>query len=388
MTANSPLSKSELADRPAPRTIRLRGVNVNNLKGIDLDIPHGQLLCLCGLSGSGKTSLALDTLFAEGQRRYIECFSPYTRQFLKQWNKPQADRIDGIPPAIAVTALRGKGTSRTTIGSITETIEYLRLLYSRVASPVCPDCDIQVVAHSPQSIAAELNTREIGTRFQITFPIQCPSLQEFESRIGELRANGFRRLISNGRSVEIDDAAQLALEYQQDQQRIQVVVDRLTIDATGTKRTIESLETALQHGSGATVVLVESSSPVATEIDGRRFEVLRFQNRLQCGRCQREFQAAEPNLFSHTSPHGACHQCGGFGNVPFADIDKIVPEMDKSIRQGAIARWNSPAYQHELEELIAIAPHHELPLDVPFRDLESRHIELLWKGERRESLVG
>ncbi len=363
MTGNSPIEPAAMVIPVSPRSIRLRGVHVNNLKGIDLDIPHGQLLCLCGLSGSGKTSLALDTLFAEGQRRFIECFSPYTRQFLKQWDKPNADRIDGIPPAIAVTATRGKGSSRTTIGGATETVEYLKLLFSRVGMPVCPDCDLPVRVYSPQSIAAELNQREIGTRIQIIFPIQCPSLQDFESKIEELRASGFRRLIAMGGSHDIDNAGQLALDFSLDQQPMWVVVDRLVVDSSVQKRMIESLETAMRHGSGSVIVLTESISAGTTEIDGRRFDVWRFQNRLVCVNCNRKFQPAEPNLFSHNSPQGACPGCQGVGYMPYSDIDKILPDQDKSIRQGAIAPWNTPAYLARWRSLKACESCHGMRLN-------------------------
>ncbi len=374
--------------------IRLRGVRVHNLKNVNLDIPHGQLVCLCGLSGSGKTSLALDTLFAEGQRRYIECFSPYTRQFLEQWDKPDADRIDGIPPAVAITALRSSPSSRATVGSVTEAIEFLRLLFARVAELTCPECGIPVRQHSPQSVAEQLQSIDAAAakspqvrRLHIAFPVVGQSPGELKSRLGELQRGGFRRLITDDASVEIEAIAK-HLPEKEFPQRLLVVVDRLTTGAASASRLTESIETAMRHGNGEVFVLVESSSTEAQVVDGRHFDLQVFRNRRVCSGCQREFPQPEPGLFSFNNPRGACPNCEGFGSIHFLDVDKIVPDSNKSVREGAIAPWNSPAYEHELEELISVAPHHDFPVDAPFRELEPRHVDLVWKGDRPREFGG
>ncbi len=380
-----------VASDPAVGVIQLRGVRVNNLKDVDLDIPHGQLLTFCGLSGSGKTSLALDTLFAEGQRRYIECFSPYTRQFLHQLEKPEADEIQGIPPAIAVTASRKSGNARTTVGTVTEVIEFLRLLFARTAELVCPDCQRAVTCNSPQDVTSELAEIQEGRRLQIAFPVSWQSAGERESVLSDLRRNGFRRVIFQGSSGEVDgligdsDTSDEAAE-------LQVVVDRLKTSSDLPSRCTESLETAYFYGHGHAAVLLElpagAKSDAAQTIDGRLWERRGYCNHLICGNCQRGFSEPEAALFSFNSPHGACPECEGFGSVHYIDMDKIVPDPSKTLREGAIVPWKSPAYQHELDELIAIADQHDLPLDVPFSEMGKEHLDLIWQGDRANDFGG
>ncbi|MEX2174252.1 MAG: excinuclease ABC subunit UvrA [Pirellulaceae bacterium] len=343
--------------------IELRGVAVHNLKEIDLDLPLGRLIAVCGVSGSGKTSLALDTLYAEGQRRYIESFSLYTRQFLQRLDKPQAERIDGIPAAIAVTRDDVSRSSRATIGTATETIDYLRLLYAKIGRLVCPACDRPVERSSPESAARQLAELPDAARLMVAFAVVPAQGETIEELTARLQGEGFVRTTTVGGSLL-------------------VVVDRLSGGSAAGKRLRESLETAFQHGNGRAVALVElaagataglPSSVAAAEspfvIDDRPWRRLDFSTRLECPSCSRQFADPEPRRFSFSSPLGACPKCEGFGNVIELDMERIVPDDGKSIREGAIACWNTPAYKHELEELLALAADYDIPADVPFRDL-------------------
>ena len=416
--------------------ISLRGVRVHNLKSIDLDIPHRKLIVLCGLSGSGKSSLALDTLYAEGQRRYIESFSAYTRQFLQRLEKPEADRIDGIPPAIAVAGRSASRSSRSTVGTATETSDYLRLLYARIGEIFCSRCGQQVRRDSPQSTADRLGQLAAGTRFMIAFPIRLGEGEEPAQLVASLKEEGFIRLIAGGRTVNLaeglgtrgwgpgarDEGSGFRVQGSETAKALEgpssltpspqplapwyVVVDRLTAGTAG-QRVRDSLETALAKGRGRCCVFVEDGlpgeeqerceggtgdSPVpdsphgqdacATRclIDGRPWRRTGFSTQLACEDCNLEYPEPEPRLYSFNSPLGACPQCEGFGNVIDIDMDLIVPDPRKTLRDGAIAPWNSPAYQHELEELLALAADYGVPVDVPFRQLEPRHLELIRNG--------
>ncbi len=375
------------AATPTKGLIRLRGVRVNNLKNLDLDIPHGQMLSLCGLSGSGKTSLALDTLFAEGQRRYIECFSPYTRQFLDQWEKPEADAIDGIPPAIAVTASRYRGNARTTVGTVTETIEYLRLLFAHSATISCFECGSPVTRNSPQEVVQFLEGLPGSSRFQIAFPVHWESNEQFRATVSDIQRNGFRRVIVGGASYTSESLVDWVNRVPSSVNELLVVVDRLKTGVLNESRCAESLESAFFYGQGRAVVLIESAQG-GEVIDGVTCTRHHYIDRLICGQCQTEFPVPEASLFSFNSPRGACPTCEGFGSIHFLDIAKIVPDPSLSVKQGAIAPWNSPAYQHELQELIEIAEHHQFPLDLPFGKLSESQLELVWRGDRARDFGG
>lgn len=371
---------------PDSGCIQLRGVRVNNLKGLDLDIPHGQFLALCGLSGSGKTSLALDTLFAEGQRRYIECFSPYTRQFLEQLEKPDADRIDGIPPAISVSATRHRSNARTTIGSVTESIDYLRLLFSQIAEITCFQCNQLVRRNSPQQVLSEIKDKPADLKFQIGFEVHWETAEQLQATISDIKRNGFRRVVVGDTSYETDGIP-LPNFITPNIDSMVVIVDRLKTGKLQAVRCIESLETAFFYGQGSAVVLTEGAEG-SLRIDGVAFDKSVYSNRLVCDGCDTPFPEPDAGLFSFNNPKGACPTCEGFGSVSFLDIDKIVPDPSRSISQGAIVPWNSPAYQHELEELTALAPVHDFPLDKPFSELSEDHLKLLWEGDRDRDFGG
>lgn len=357
----------------ATGTISLRGVAVHNLKQVDLDIPRGKLVVFCGLSGSGKTSLALDTLYAEGQRRYIDSFSAYTRQFLERLEKPAAERIDGIPPAIAVTHKNTSRSSRSTVGTATETSDYLRLLFAKIGQLFCLGCGQEVRRETPQSTAARLKENPPGTRLILAFELPADEATNLELALATLREQGFLRLIVGNKTVHLGESIPGNL-IENGSQPIFVVVDRLTADETSDKRLTDSLEMAFAKGAGKCHVFVEAhaqetSAGQAISIDDRVWHHITFSNLLRCEACGRDYPELEPRLFSFNSPLGACPDCEGFGNVIGIDMDLIVPDSAKSIREGAIAPWSTPAYEHELQELMALADDYGVPVDVPFRDL-------------------
>jgi excinuclease ABC subunit A len=347
----------------AGRQIELRGVAVHNLKEVDLDIPLGRLVAVCGVSGSGKTSLALDTLYAEGQRRYIESFSLYTRQFLERLDKPAAERIDGIPASIAVTRDDVSRSNRTTIGTATESIDYLRLLFAKIGRLVCPACDRAVIRSTPESAREQVAALPAGTRLMIAFPAQPAEGESLAQLTARLQSQGFVRTVSTG-----DEA-------------LLVIVDRLTAGEQAQSRLRDSLETAFTHGSGRATVLVEDSA-------GHALPRLDFSTRLECTTCGRVFADPEPRHFSFNSPLGACPTCEGFGNLVDWDMQLIVPQPAKSIREGAIAPWNTPAYKHELQELLALAPEYGIPVDVPFAELTEEHLRLIREGVSERDFGG
>jgi excinuclease ABC subunit A len=385
----------------SPHHIALRGVEVHNLKGIDLDIPHRKLVVLCGVSGSGKSSLALDTLYAEGQRRYIESFSAYTRQFLQRLERPDADRIDGIPPAIAVTSRNGHRSSRSTVGTATETNDYLRLLFARIGQVYCVRCGQQVRRHTAQNSAEMLRALPQGTRYLIAFGLE-PSDDENPGRLAAgLREEGFVRVIVGDRLVhlgETSDAGALVATAG----TCDVVVDRLTAGMSAEDRIRDSLEMAFTRGKGRCVVFVEESGvsgdgapavdglPRGTPclLDGQPWRRIVFSTQLACGDCGLEYPMPEPRLYSFNSPLGACPKCEGFGNIIDLDMELIVPDRRKSIQEGAIAPWNSPAYAHELDELLALAPDYGIPVDVPFARLEPEHLERIQNGVPERNFGG
>jgi len=395
--------------------ISLRGVEVHNLKSVDLDVPHRKLIVICGLSGSGKSSLALDTLYAEGQRRYIESFSPYTRQFLQRLEKPDAERIDGIPPAIAVTGRNGNRSSRSTVGTATETSDYLRLLFAKIGQVVCRGCGQPVRRDSPQSAAEELQSLADGARYMVAFP---PAVQP-GSDPAQLAAaaveDGFVRWIADGRTVNLAEQPYRAGSVEPPPGEIYVVVDRLSAGGVEPGRLRDSLETVFAKGRGKCCALVEEKeeeTPAAIDppspqpspasgrgsdppspqpspasgrgsvvtIDGRPWRRLTFSTELACEDCGRSYPTPEPRLYSFNSPLGACTNCEGFGNIIDVDMELVVPDRAKTIREGAIAPWNSPAYAHELEELLALAADYGLPVDVPFSQLAAEHVELITRG--------
>jgi excinuclease ABC subunit A len=375
---------AETTSRDRTRTaIELRGVRVHNLQSIDVDIPLKKLTVITGVSGSGKSSLAFDTLYAESQRRYIESFSTYARQYLERLDKPDADRIDYLPPAIALRQRSSRGNRRSTVATATEILDDLRVLFARFGTIVCSKCRIPVQSDTPDGVVGELSALPAGTRFQVGFP-----LVEMDRRFCRaLSGQGFTRAVVGETSTPLDT---LAAGDGPLTGPVTVILDRLAAGSSPIERIGDSVEQAFARGGGTAVVLVHADSLPSTgsilsraersQLDGEGVLRLRFHSTPVCSQCGAEFQPLQPRLFSYNSPLGACDECHGFGLVPAITFEKVVPDPRKTVREGAIAPWTTPAYEHELHELIALADDYDLPVDVPFSKLAKRHRDLIMNG--------
>ncbi|MBL9093981.1 MAG: excinuclease ABC subunit UvrA [Planctomycetaceae bacterium] len=388
----------------AARQIQLRKVEVHNLKAIDLDLPRGKLIVFCGLSGSGKSSLAFDTLYAEGQRRYIESFSAYTRQFLERLEKPQAERIEGLPPSIAVAAKSSSRSTRSTVGTVTEANDYLRLLFSKIARLFCLGCGREVVRDNPQTVADSLVRIPAGLRFMIAVPQSLTAADGapigLADRLQALREDGFTRVVLGETMINLAQDGTPAASFDAAATTFDVVVDRLKAGDAASQRVRDSLETAFAAGDGRAVLYIEQSTDgAATEavaalggkvvmVDGASWRRIGYVNRLACEDCGRTYPEPEPRLFSFNSPLGACPECEGFGNVIDIDLELVVPDPQKSLKEGAIAPWNTPAYQHELKELLSLAKDYGVPVDVPFKRLTPEQLKIVVDGAPERSFGG
>jgi len=354
-----------------PRSIGLRGVRTHNLKGIDLDLPLYRLVVVTGASGAGKSSLAFDTLYAEGQRRYVETFSPYTRQFFAKLDKPDADLIAGIPPAIAVGQLHGRHSSRSTIGTITEIHDSLGLLFARTGEVVCLHCGQLVVPASPATVAQTIEAWPAGTRYEIGFPLEMRAETDRTALLRSLRAEGFTRLRVAGQPAALDDQ-NLVLGSDV---MVEVIVDRLVRGSDPLERRADSIETAFAKGLGRCRIIVGDES--RTYVRGWR-----------CSRCGTDHAEPQPNLFRYNTALGACPACAGFGRTMELDLSRIVPDGTKTIRGGALAPWSTPGYRRFLDELLAAAPALEIPVDIPYQRLSALQVERLFEGVPESGFSG
>ena len=324
--------------------ISVRGCRVHNLQNIDVDLQLGKLIAICGLSGSGKTSLALDTLYAEGQRCYIESFSAYTRQFLQRIDKPDCDQIIGIPPAIAVTRASGPKTNRSTVATSTEIADHLRLLFAKASTLHCYGCGQLVQSDDPAVIAEEIRQQPPQTRLMICFELWLPDRTAASEILLGLQQDGYLRLIVDGETFHLsdDDRSRLAKKVKKTGTMATVVVDRVTAGEELSRLT-ESLETTMAEGNGRAVILDPSSEQQRIISRDRR-----------CDECDIDYPDPVPRLFNFNNPLGACPTCEGFGDVVDWDMDLVIPDSSLSIAEGAIAPWNTPSYNHELQELLEV----------------------------------
>ena len=404
----------------------VRGARTHNLKNIDLTLPVGQLIIVTGVSGSGKSSLAFDTIYAEGQRRYVESLSAYARQFLERMEKPDVDRIDGIAPAIAIRQKNSVRNPRSTVGTTTEIHDYMRLLFARVGRTFCRSCSREVVRETAEVVARQLGELPAGTRLLLGFDLPVvettaatearevdelaeiaeetestdardpagrapeatsaagPPAAAVTATIESLRKKGFARLLVDGRAVAFDDVNPAALA---DRSVLRVVVDRVQLDGPGAhadngqqQRLTDSIETAYLEGGGAAWAV-----EVSPEAQAAHSVTHRFSERFECRNCGITYEDPQPRLFSFNNPFGACPTCHGFGNIIELDMDLVVPDATKSIAQGAIEPWSKPHYRAQLANLKRAANKAKVRLDVPWSDLSEEERRFVVDGSPTSS---
>ena len=365
--------------------IELESVRVNNLKGVDVKIRRGILTVICGVSGSGKSSLAFDTLFAEGQRRYVETFSPYARQFLDRIERPAADRIEGIPPAIAIRQNARNQSSRSTVGTRTETLDYLRTLFARAGTVHCPDCDIPTTQFSPDTAADFLLQQHAGQRGMLTFAVPL-------DRAAEMLSLGYARSIFEGSTIPLEQLAerQTTADVAGTAETVKVIADRIRVSEDSRARLAESIEQLFTVNEGTCELLIEctNETPGHVTVDGRSWQQRTISRQPTCPSCQRQFVTASAESLNFLSPVGACPTCEGTGQISGMRFEKVVPNDQLTLAEGAIQPWTTPAYLHEQEELLALAPGCGIPTQVPFAQLTEHHRRLIHDGVPEQMFGG
>ena len=365
-----------VAERPRAGAISIRGARTHNLKNVDVDIPRDRLVVITGLSGSGKSTLAFDTIYAEGQRRYVESLSAYARQFLSVMEKPDVDHVEGLSPAIAIEQRAGSGNPRSTVGTVTEIHDYLRLLFARVGEPRCLDHDVGLESQTVSQMVDAVLARAPGERLMLLAPLVRRRKGEHHEVFESLRSAGFVRARVDGRVVEIDPPPGVDGAVHHD---VEAVVDRFRVRPDVAPRLAESFETALALADGRAVVAALDAEGASTGED----QV--FSARFACPECGYSIPELEPRLFSFNSPAGACSACDGLGRQSFFDPDRVVSRPDVSLPGGAVRGWDrSNAYYSGL--LKSIAGHYGFDLDVPFRDLPPRVRDTVLYGSGGEPI--
>src|SRR5688572_2504814 len=352
-------------------SIRIRGARTHNLKNVSLDLPRNRLIVITGLSGSGKSSLAFDTLYAEGQRRYVESLSAYARQFLQLMEKPDVDLIEGLSPAISIEQKATSHNPRSTVGTVTEIHDYLRLLYARIGDPYCPEHQIVLTAQSVSQMVDHVLTLPEDTRLMVLAPLIVGRKGEQADLFEELRAQGFVRIRVDGTVYELDELPKLKKSVKH---TVEVVVDRLKVREDVKQRLAESFETALRHADGRAL---------AVEIDGGREHL--FSAKFACPVCSYSLPELEPRLFSFNNPMGACPRCDGLGTISFFDPKRVVAFPELSLASGAIKGWDR-RNQFYFQMLQSLASHYEFDLEQSFADLPERVRDVILNGSGKEKI--
>ena len=354
------------------QSITIRGAREHNLKDITVELPRNKLICITGLSGSGKSSLAFDTLYAEGQRRYVESLSAYARQFLGQMEKPDVDGIDGLSPAISIDQKTTSRNPRSTVGTVTEIYDYLRLLYARIGHPHCPECGRAITGQSAEQIVDQVLRLPEGTKFSVDAPIVRGRKGEFKDIFERLRGEGFTRVKVDGETVLLEDEITLDKKFKHD---VAVVVDRLVLKDDLRRRLTDSVETALQLADGLLDVAI---------VDG---ETLTFSERFACPDHGVSLPELAPRVFSFNSPHGACAHCHGLGSLPELDPDLVQPDPTVTLEGGALQPWNVAGTNFFEQLVLSVAERFDVPLDVAWGELTEEQQGWFLRGTDGERVM-
>ncbi|MEX0586239.1 MAG: excinuclease ABC subunit A, partial [Pirellulales bacterium] len=357
---------------PKRDNIVVRGARQHNLKGIDVEIPRDKMTVCCGMSGSGKTSLAMDTIYAEGQRRYVESLSAYARQFVGQMQKPQLDHIDGLSPAIAIEQKHMGHTPRSTVGTVTEIYDYLRILYARLGQPFCPDCDLPIGTQSADEVIDKIMAEPAGRKIYLTAPVELFVGGKYETLWEELRAKGYPRVRIDGQTHSLDTPP--AIDRRR-KHAVEVVIDRLTTGSDARSRVAGSVENGLALGKGVVnVVFVQEG------IAESKWETKRHSQHFACDHCGRSFEPLTPHHFSFNSALGWCDSCQGLGTQTGANPAALLSSGKSTLAEGALAIWPSVSLPISRAMLAAFSRGTGVPQDVPFEQLSARHRRLLFHG--------
>ena len=363
------------------RTISIRGAREHNLKNVDLDLPRDQLVVFTGLSGSGKSSLAFDTIYAEGQRRYVESLSAYARQFLEMMQKPDVDQIDGLSPAISIEQKTTSRNPRSTVGTVTEIHDYMRLLWARVGVPYSPATGLPIESQTVSQMVDRIMTLPEGTRLYLLAPVVRGRKGEYRKELAEFMKKGYQRVKVDGAFYEIADVPALDKKFTHD---IDVVVDRLVVRPDIATRLADSLEQALKLADGLAVAELADAAPVASAKANKQrnetTERIVFSEKFACPVSGFTIPEIEPRLFSFNNPFGACPKCGGLGVEQHIDPDLVIPDKDRTLRKGAIAPWAKSSSPYYTQTLAALGKHYKFTLDAKWKDLPKKTQEAILYG--------
>src|ERR1700677_3535448 len=363
------------------RTISIRGAREHNLKNIDLDLPRDELVVFTGLSGSGKSSLAFDTIYAEGQRRYVESLSAYARQFLEMMQKPDVDQIDGLSPAISIEQKTTSKNPRSTVGTVTEIYDYMRLLWARVGVPYSPATGLPIESQTISQMVDRIMALPEGTRLYLLAPVVRGRKGEYRKELVEFMKKGYQRVKVDGAFYEIADAPALDKKFTHD---IDVVVDRIVVRPDITTRLADSLEQALKLADGLAVAeLADVAMAAGAKANKQRNETterLVFSEKFACPVSGFTISEIEPRLFSFNNPFGACPKCGGLGIEQHIDADLVIPDKERTLRKGAIAPWAKSSSPYYTQTLSALGKHYKFTLDTKWKDLPKKTQDAILHG--------
>src|SRR5882724_10304682 len=361
----------------------VHGAREHNLKDITVRLPRNRLICVTGLSGSGKSSLAFDTIYAEGQRRYVESLSAYARQFLQMMEKPDVDSIDGLSPAISIDQKTTSRNPRSTVGTVTEIYDYLRLLYARVGRPHCPVCGRPIAGQSLESIVDQILALSEGTRFTVNAPVVRDRKGEYKDVLEELRREGFTRVKVDGEQRLLEDEITLDKKFKH---TIEVVVDRLVMKDDLRQRLTQSVETAATLAEGLVGIDVVDGEAVSSGSKAQAPSSMLFSENFACPEHGVSLPELEPRIFSFNSPHGACPRCTGLGSQLEIDPDLLVPDASLTIAEGALVPWSVGGSSFYEGVIQAVSDRYEIEVDAPWRDLTQQQQDYFLFGTGGERI--